>query len=266
MSSNRPGRQMIRQRAAVEFLLRAMRQTTTREMRLYWLEALSWTLDDNGTELFEMRRGWIASFDEDFLDLALMQWSGPVTPYPEVASLILSPLLEVPRHEELATERLAEALRFGSWAENSEPKPPGGQMPKIDASSLDDRPMTLGAAVETLLDQLAPSPDPFAAKLNLISELAWLMADSEKLLEVRRAWLRGNDYGLVDLALGPWGAAVSTDAELALEILGRFTSDEDRRPIAAERLVEAASALDEGQMIMNKRPPRGEAYPWNRTR
>lgn len=95
-------------RVAVESLLARFHPAVTLEMKLDFLERLSWLVDDNGTELFEIRRAWLSSGNDDLVDLALMPWSVAIAEDREIVEELLAPLKHRREFQGRIEERLAE--------------------------------------------------------------------------------------------------------------------------------------------------------------
>lgn len=91
----------------VEQLLDRLHPSVTDAMKLDLLEGLSWIVD-NETEFFDMRRGWVASGQDDLIRLALMPWHVVIANTYDEAQAVLAPVANVKEYQGRVEERLAE--------------------------------------------------------------------------------------------------------------------------------------------------------------
>jgi len=98
-------------RTIIEALLGRLGSAVTADMKLDFLERLSWLLADEG-ELFALRRAWISSTDDGFIELALMPWNVAIARDRQEAEALLAPLAERREYQGRVEERLAEFDQF----------------------------------------------------------------------------------------------------------------------------------------------------------
>lgn len=248
----------LAQRPAVETLLRAMPPRTTAAMKLNWIEGLSWTLGDNGMQLFEMRRAWISEKDPEFLELALLRWSGLVAETIELNEALLTPLVDDPEHGEQAEQRLEEATKAirSRAADHIAPK-------QMFPAPVEVPAMTVGGAVERLLESFQLALRKPGHQLDLVAETSWLLDDPTELLAARRLWLSSANDELLVLALQPWGVPLGTGSPEDKALLQPHLVHTAYGSLAHDRLAEMSAAADD-------RPQEIVTYvaspvdPWNR--
>ena len=95
-------------KALIESLVGRFVPEVTPEMKLEFLEPLFWMLEDNGAELLTIREQWLASTDDEFVELALMPWSVGIANDRRSAEELLAPLLDRRELQGRIEERLAE--------------------------------------------------------------------------------------------------------------------------------------------------------------
>lgn len=98
-------------RELVEGLLLRFSTGVTNDTKLDFLERLSWLMEDEGSELREIRRHWLRERREPFLELALLPWSTLVSNSRDEALQLLEPLRSDTRYQGRAEERISELVR-----------------------------------------------------------------------------------------------------------------------------------------------------------
>lgn len=95
---------------ALSALLGRMHSAVTVDMKVDLLERLTWLVDDNGTELSQIRKVWARGADPDLVDVALAPWRSPIAATVDEAEQLLAPLGRLRQYQGRVEERLKECL------------------------------------------------------------------------------------------------------------------------------------------------------------